>query len=160
MPLYQNALTLIRENLEAIERGGKVKPVAIGTLTPEQLAAINASRAVLRFPQPPVIAEILFLGRHLYNSRIAQDGYTIEDVLDQITAAVDAASTFLPTQKATVIQNHGGRLDRYGNRVQDQAIFECTARHPRPELLSVIPKGDVPPKTVPPKTVPSKTRGR
>ena len=44
----------------------------------------------------------------------------------------------------TVMQNRCPRQDRYGNcTIRDLAVFECTARHPRPELYSVIPKGDL-----------------
>ena len=34
------------------------------------------------------------------------------------------------------------RDDGYGNRVIDWAVLECSMRFPRPELYSVIPKGD------------------
>lgn len=146
MPLYPGALELIRANLEAIELGKKVEIVTIGTLTDTQLADINANRATLPYRAPPIIAEIKFMGRHLHKSRIAQDGYAIEDVLEQISSALSESSAFIHTRKATVIQNHMSRIDRYGNVVQDQAVLECTARHPWPELFSVIPKGDKPPK--------------
>jgi len=145
MPLYSHAVALIRSNLEQISRGQKVRAVSIGILTERQLGAINQARQSRTNPLPIVIAEVLFLGQHTYNSRIRDDGYTIDDVVDQIVSAMDATAVFIPTSKAAAIQNHTKRPDRYGNRVQDMAVFECTARHPRPELLSVIPKGDRPP---------------
>jgi hypothetical protein len=42
----------------------------------------------------------------------------------------------------TILENPYPRADRYGNTVKDRAILECSARHPKPELFSVIPKGD------------------
>lgn len=146
MPLYLHASALIRANLEEIAKGNKVKPVLIGTLTERQLGAINRARQARSYPLPVVIAEVLFFGKHMYQSRVVQDGYTIDDLLDQIVSAMDSTAAFIPTSKAAAIQNHISRRDRYGNMVQDMAVFECTARHPRPELYSVIPKGDTPPK--------------
>ena len=147
MPLYLNALDLIRGNLQEIARGKKVAPIAIGSLTERQLGAINQARTARRSPLRVIIAEVLFFGQHIHNSRILKDGYLVNDVLDQITSAMDANASFVPTSRLAAIQNHRLRLDRYGHAVQDMAISECTARHPRPELLSVIPKGDTRPKT-------------
>ena len=118
----------------------------IGTLTERQLGAINQARQSRANPLPVVIAEVLFFGKHIYQSRMVGDGYTIDDVLEQVASAMDSVSRFIPTSKAAAIQNYTGRVDRYGSIVRDMAVFECTARHPRPELLSVIPKGDRPPK--------------
>jgi hypothetical protein len=146
MPLYDNGLDLVRANLEAIARGEKVRILAIGALTGAQLAAINASRATLPYPADPIIAEIKFLGRHISKSRITQDGYTVDDVLDQVASALADGAVLVKTQKATVLQNRVPRMDRYGSLVQDQAVLECTTRHPWPELFSVIPKNDRPPK--------------
>jgi len=42
MPLYENAERVIRANLEQFRPDVKVRPVAIGTLSPAQLAAIHA----------------------------------------------------------------------------------------------------------------------
>jgi hypothetical protein len=146
LPLYEHAIDLIRANLEQLAKGNKVRPVAIGTLTEMQLAAINHSRQFRSNPMPPVIAEVLFIGQHIYNSRVVRDGYSLEDVIEQIASAMDSAAVFIPTSRAAAIQNHIARRDAYGNSVQDMAIFECTARHPRPELFSIVPKGDRPPK--------------
>jgi hypothetical protein len=146
MPLYVDAVGLISINLERIAAGRKVRPIAIGLLTERQLGAINQSRQARADPLPVVIAEVLFIGQHIYNSRVVRDGYTIDDVLEQIVSAMDAAAVFIPTSRAAAIQNHRKRADGYGKLVQDMAVFECTARHPRPELFSVVPKGDTPPK--------------
>ena len=140
MPLYPNALALIRANFEALQRGERVKLIAIGTLTAAQLAEINASRA--SHGEPLITPEVVFLGSHTYRSRVDRDGYTIEDVLDQIESAMDAAATAIHNPARTIIHNRTGRADRYGNIVKDLAVLECTGRYPRPELFSVMPKGD------------------
>ena len=142
MPLYPNALLLIRENLEQIARGQKVKPVAIGTLTIEQLRAINEHRHQQNPDLMPVVAEVLFFGSHIFRSRCLRDGYAIDDVLDQIAGAMDEACVLVGNLPTQAIENPNERLDRYGNLVHDRAVFECMSRHPRPELFSVMPKGD------------------
>jgi hypothetical protein len=141
MTLRAEAAALIRANLEQIEAGQKVHLVEIGVLTPKQLADINKHRAAKGLT--PVNAEVVFIGKHIYQSRIAKDGYTIEDVIDQISNAMHLDSVVLDTSRMTAMEKPDLREDRYGNRVRDRAIFECTTRHPRPELFSVIPKGDV-----------------
>jgi hypothetical protein len=142
MPLYENAFDLMRANFDRIAQGRKPQGVIIGTLTTEQLKSVNQLRASHKPPLPPVRGEVLFYGRHLYRSRVMSDGYTIEDVLDQVASAMEAASVAAPHSRVTVLQNPYGRTDRYGNVVRDLAVLECTARHPRPELFSVMPKGD------------------
>jgi hypothetical protein len=141
MPLLTDAAALIRTNLEQIEAGRKASLVEIGALTPEQLAHINKHRAAQGLI--PVRAEVVFIGKHIYQSRIAKDGYTIDDVIDQIANAMQADSWVLDTSKMTGMENPNLRADRYGNKVRDRVVFECTARHPRPELFSVVPKGDL-----------------
>jgi hypothetical protein len=139
VPLYPGALAAVRSNLELAAQGKKPPIVRIGILSTDQLAAINAHREEDELE--PVVAEILFDGRHLYKSRCAQDGYSIEDVLDQIVSALGASSE-VRTGWATVLRSRQSRVDRSGNVVRDEAVFECHSRHPNPELLSVIPKGD------------------
>ena len=142
MPLFDNAIDLIRRQLEDIQKGNRVRAIVIGTLTPAQLGTINAERH--REGQPPIIDEVLFLGKHLYTSRVTKDGYTIDDVIDQIVSAMHHTAAVVASPKMTVMQNHAPRADRYGNvAIQDMVVLECTARHPRPELYSVIPKGDL-----------------
>jgi len=140
MPLYANARDTLCANLREIQTGNKVKAVPIGTLTAAQLAAINVNRAAQGLN--PIIAEVVFVGGHIYKSRVLRDGYTIEDVIDQISSAMDCDAEVLRTQKMTAMENPNPRADRYGNRVTDRVIFECSTRHPRPELFSVQPKGD------------------
>ena len=142
MPLCENAFDRMRANFERIAHGDKPSGCVIGTLTKEQLDALNRMRAAHQPPLPPVKSEVLFYGRHLYRSRVVRDGYTVEDVLDQIASAMDEASVLAQNPRMTVLQNPHGRADRYGNIVRDLAVLECTAHHPRPELFSVMPKGD------------------
>lgn len=140
MPLTNEGSALIRANLEDLQKGRRVRLVVIGSLTPKQLSDINRQR---RPPyQPPIAAEIVFIGHHAYRSRIAGDGYTIDDVIDQIVSGMDAAAVVLETRKMTAMENPNRRADRYGNFVRDRVVFECSARYPRPELFSVVPKGD------------------
>jgi len=140
MPLSDGASALIRANLEQLQRGNRARLVVIGTLTDAQLCAINDERRAHGYP--PMVAEIVFIGRHVHQSRIERDGYSVDDVLDQIASAMDAAAVVIQTAGMTAMENPASRADRYGNAVRDRLIFECSARHPRPELFSVVPKGD------------------
>jgi len=144
MPLYDEAFALIRANLEELKTGNKVskfrRAVAVGTLTKVQLEALNQQRQLPLYP--PMIEEVVFIGSHIYNSRIEEDGYTIDDVLDQIASAMDSISVVHAGPGMTAMQNLSPRADRYGNFVRDKLILECSGRYPRPELFSVMPKGD------------------
>jgi hypothetical protein len=148
MPLSADAPALIRTNLKQLQTGKRVRLVVIGTLTDKQLDAINHKRSGQG--HPPIVAEIVFVGRHVYESRIVRDGYSIDDVIDQIASGLDAAAAVLQSASMTAMENPGPRDDRYGNSVRDRVIFECSARYPRPELFSVVPKGDhIKPKRLP-----------
>jgi hypothetical protein len=140
MPLFGNAADLIRTNLGLIKNKSHVHIVPIGTLTAEQLSAINENR--LAEGLNLIVEEVLFVGGHIYKSRIIGDGYTVDDVVDQITSAMDSAAKVLVTDYMTAMQNPNARPDRYGNSITDRAVFECSKRHPLPELFSVSPKGD------------------
>jgi hypothetical protein len=139
MPLYPNAHALIRANLERAANRQKPPIVRIGTLSEDQLKTINAQR--LEEELPAIVAEILFDGRHMYNSRCVEDGYTIDDVLDQITSAFSDSAEVAPGW-VTVLVNRTPRTDRFGKTIRDEAVFECHGKHPHPELLSVVPRGD------------------
>jgi hypothetical protein len=141
MPLLASAQDLIRANLEAIAAGNKARPVVIGELTPEQFTKLNEMKAAEGLPllQNP---EVVFIGLHLYNSRVIRDGYTIDDVLLQIEHALAATSQVRSSRKMTAMKSAIKRKDGYGNEVLDEAVFELTQRKPRAELYSVIPKGD------------------
>jgi hypothetical protein len=140
MPLSDGAPALIRANLEQLQIGNKVRLIEIGTLSPAQLAAINDNRRA--HGHPAIVAEVVFIGKHVYESRIVRDGYSVEDVIDQVESAMRAAAIAITTPTMTAIENPQPRPDRYGSAVRDRAIFECSGRYPRPELFSVVPKGD------------------
>jgi hypothetical protein len=140
MPLFDGAAALIRANLEAFQTGNRVRLVPVGSLTDLQLDAINHGRRVSGYP--PIVAEVVFIGRHIYESRVVRDGYTNEDVVDQISSGMDATASVLTAVAMTAMENPNLRADRYGNSVRDRVIFECSARYPRPELFSAVPKGD------------------
>ena len=55
---------------------------------------------------------------------------------------MSAASVLVGNLPMQAIENPSPRTDRLGNTIHDRAVFECMSRHPRPELYSVIPKGD------------------
>ena len=149
MPLNANSTSLIRANLQLIASGERAKVVSIGTLTEQQHHAVNGHRKQEGLP-PLENPEILFLGRHLYNSRSA-DGYTIDDMIAQIESGLSAESVVVPTQKLTGLRNPTARADGYGYYVHDVVVLELTARRPKAELFSAIPRGDdiKPPKTTP-----------
>jgi hypothetical protein len=140
MPLLSKARRIMRMNLERIREGKNPKLIIVGNLTEIQLMELNMIRQDEELP--PMTDEVVFIGRHLYNSRVIEDGYTIEDVLDQIVSAMENASVVIRSLKMTGMENPRPRNDRYGNQVNDRVVFECTRRHPRPEIYSVIPKGD------------------
>ncbi|BCQ22216.1 hypothetical protein NK8_03250 [Caballeronia sp. NK8] len=142
MPLYDNGLYLIQVNLEELQQGRRVLAVPIGRLTSVQHQAVNSHRLAHELPKlgDP---EIVFIGRHVHESRIVRDSYSVGDVLTQITSALDAESVVVSSRKMTALDAPVLRTDGYGNEVRDRAILELTQRKPRAELFSVIPKGDI-----------------
>lgn len=140
MPLAIDAKDRIRSNLIAISLGERPPIITIGVFTPDQFAQINSARLLLSL-HPLELNEILFIGRHLYASRW-QDGYSIEDMVTQIESAIGTDATVTLERTMSCTQNPAGRDDGYGNVVFDRAVFEMTAKKPRAELFSVIPKGD------------------
>jgi len=140
MPLFDNARDIMQLNLLRIRNACRVHAVPIGTLTVGQLAAINVGRAAQMLG--PIVGEVWFVGGHIHKRRIVDDGYSIEDVLDQISSAMESSSIVISSEYMTAMENPNSRADRYGNVVRDRAIFECSSRYPRPELLSITPKGD------------------
>ena len=95
-------------------------------------------RRYRRWPTP----EIVVIGKHIHDSRIVRDDYTVEDVLTQIASALAADSVVVASRRMTALDAPKRRADGYGNWVRDRAILELTQRRPRAELFSVIPKGD------------------
>ena len=140
MPLYSNAVKLIRANLEAIANGKQVRAVAIGFLTQKQLDGINSERASRKLP--PIVAKVLFVGGHAYKSRVKKDGYTIDDMIDQIVSAMSEESVLDTENYMSAIINPTQREDRYGNKVRDKVVLECSMKHPKAELYSVVATGD------------------
>lgn len=141
MPLYENALDTIRQNLEILAIGGRPKFQVIGYFTEQQFTEINDFRArnELHLLEKN---EILYMGRHHYNSRAVRDGYKISDLVRQIESALAEQSRVVIAERMTAIQSVTPRDDGYGNTVFDRAVFELTSKKPRAELFSVIPKGD------------------
>jgi hypothetical protein len=113
-----------------------------------QRDAINQARTAHN--HPPIVADVVFIGGHIYRSRVVRDGYTFDDVIDQIASGMVPAAVVIQSPHMTAMENLEARSDRYGNLVRDRVVFECSARYPRPELYSVIPKGDrIKPKRLP-----------
>lgn len=141
MPLFDNAKYLIRANLEEVQRGGKARAVVIGDFTPAQFETINQIKESVGLPllESP---EIVFIGSHVYSSRVIRDGYSLDDVMLQIESVLVATAIVLTSPRMTAIRSTTPRQDGYGNEVLDEAVFECTQRKPRAELYSVMPKGD------------------
>jgi hypothetical protein len=140
MPLYPNAKGLIRNNFLTLQAGQRVPRLVVGKLTKAQIEAVNAQQAAEGLPQS--IDEVVFVGRHIYKRRILEDGYTIEDVIEQIESAMDEGSEVIANEYMTAIRNPVAREDRLGNLVHDEAILECSKYRPNPDIFSVIPKGD------------------
>lgn len=141
MLLYEDAEDRIRDNLTRISSGEKAGLIAIGAFSVVQFDLINSRRALIGLHELEE-NEIVFIGRHLYQSR-ARDFYTVDDMLLQISAALSDQSEVLVKKGMSCIRSTMARSDGYGNNVFDQAVFEMTARKPRAELFSVIPKGDL-----------------
>jgi hypothetical protein len=150
MPLYPDAKDLIRKNLELLQAGQRVPRITVGKLTRLQIEAVNAQQAAEGLPLS--IDELVFVGRHIHKRRILEDGYEIDDVIDQIESALDEGSEVVANEYMTAIKNPVARKDRFGNLVHDEAILECSRYRPNPDVFSVMPKGD--------KIRPQKQKGR
>jgi hypothetical protein len=118
MPLHKNAEKLIRRNLNICAQGKKPPLVVIGSLTQKQLDAINAERQQGDPPLAAITAEIVFDGRHMHRSRCENNGYTIDEVIEQIVSAVCETAEFMPEGRMTTIGATIVRKDRHGNEVQ------------------------------------------
>jgi hypothetical protein len=140
LPLFADGLRKIHRNLTQIESGEKPLVAKIGFFTPEQIVQINEVRISMGFPA--LRPEILFHGSHLYNSRCVGNGYTIDQVLEQIQSAFSGASVVDSSRSSLVLYNPNKRMDHEGKLVNDRVVFECTRRHPYADLYSVVPKGD------------------
>jgi hypothetical protein len=143
MPLNADAEQLIRANLRAAASGIKPRPVIIGTLTDAQIETLNVIRVLAN--RDPMQRELMFVGLHIYNSRIVRDGYSIDDIVLQIASALNPFSRIQASRQMTVIRTQVLRDDGRGSQVRDEAVLECSCRFPLPEVFSVIPKGDIAP---------------
>ena len=123
-----------------IKRGGKPRPVVVGYLTDEQLGEINDFRRSRGWE--PIDKDVVFVGTHVYESRVVRDGYSENDLIAQIESAFSPDSRFVRTNKMTVLQNEAPRQSGYGCFVKDELTLECSTRFPRAELFSVVPRGD------------------
>ena len=147
MGLNQDAESLIRSNLElaarwfALERTSRPRQpiVRIGELSEAQLTTINQQR--MEEELPPVVASVLFDGRHMYQSRCIEDGYTVDEVIEMISLAFNDGAHVAPGW-STVLVSSETRVNNAGKSIRDEAVFECHGRLPHPELRTVIPRGD------------------
>jgi hypothetical protein len=140
LPLFADGLRKIRRNLILVQSGMKPHVAKIGFFTPEQIKQINEARISMGFPV--LRPEIMFHGRHLYDSRCVEDHYTIDQVLEQIVSAFSDAAVVDPSRPSVVIRNPNKRMDHNGMLVNDEAVFECTGRKPYADLYSIVPVGD------------------
>lgn len=140
MPLYADGVDRIRFSLLKLQAGERAPLTGIGFLTDAQFEDLNTRRAGFDLHLLEQ-NEIIFMGRHMYASR-SKDGYTVDDIIDQIASALSHDSVMDISDTWSCIDNPTARADRYGNSVHDRGVFEMTAKKPRAELYSVIPKGD------------------
>lgn len=141
MPLFPGAIDDIRAQLIKIQTGERVPVIHVGALLPEQVEQLNSFRRSSGLVE--IAENLVFVGRHIFNSRIVKDGYSIEDVCIQVESALHPASLVHITPRgSTIIQSPTHRDDGYGNQVRDEVVFELTGRNPLVEIFSVIPKGD------------------
>lgn len=140
MPLSPDAERLIRGCFAALKRGQRPKRVTIGHLTEKQLEDINAERKGRNFV--PLSGELFFVGRHIYERRILDDGYTEDDVITMIKTEAAESCCYIPTSKMTVLQSQNHRPSGYGCHVRDELTLECS-RTPLAEVYSVVPRGDL-----------------
>jgi len=79
------------------------RAIAIGFFTDAQLSHINEVRISLGYA--PLLPEIVFHGSHLYKSRCVRDGYTIDQVLEQIESAFSDWSVADFSATSSVVRN-------------------------------------------------------
>lgn len=141
MPINPEDLGKIRGLLGAIEAGKPTTRLTLDNpLTPQQFSDLQAARQASGLPAPAQ-NEFQFRGSHLYNSR-SMDGYTVDDMMKQLESGTSANSVITVDRNGRVnLQNPVPRDDGYGNQVNDTVTFELSGR---PEIFSVIPKGDRP----------------
>lgn len=133
------ALDKARELLTALSRGEKAAPIDLATLTAKQLADMNAARkakGLTEFKAPDAV----YTGKHHFNSRSA-DGYSIDEMASQLASSLDDTSRVAMTAKGVELRAAAPRVNEFGVPVRDAAIM-MEGRGGRPEVFSVIPRGD------------------
>lgn len=140
MPLFADGLNKIRKALNLVAKGERSPYVKIGAFTPDQLLAINALREEEELE--PIEAIIVCDGKHLYGSRCVKDGYSIDEVVEQTELAFALATDAARSGWSTILRSPNTRIDKEGNHVRDEVVFECHRKHPNASLFSVIPRGD------------------
>jgi hypothetical protein len=141
VPLYKDGLKKIRRSLELVASKQWSPYEKVGKFTVDQLEAFNAIR--IKEGRKPIEEIIVCNGKHLYNSRCVKDGYSIDEVIEQVEIAFEVATQVEKTRGwATTLRNPGTRTDSEGHVIRDEIAFECNENHLRASLYSVIPRGD------------------
>lgn len=143
MPLNTNSKQLIMQQLNKIYNNEPVRLISIGFLTNAQFEQLKEFKRSVGHTIPGS-AELVYLGKHHYNSRVVKDNYSCLDLYLQIEAALSEDSIIKVETRMTAIQSIHPRSDGYGNtKIKDTVILELQSRHPRAEVFSAIPKGDL-----------------
>ena len=141
MPVDPGRIDAICAHLERVKKGERVRPLDIGELTAGQFAAINQGRTEQGLPTL-ISAEIVYVGKHHFERRCRDDGYTILDMVAQLQSALAATSTVNVGPRRTLLHSVTPRHDGYGNVVLDECVLELLQYKPKAEAYSLIPKGD------------------
>lgn len=141
MPFYHHQKEQLLKQIQDLIDGKRAPVIVIGTLTEAQHSAINRGRELLEYP-PLESPEVLYMGKHHVNSRHGKDGYTADDILQQIIHILEVEVDIPVTKRQTKMVSKTKRQDAYGNTIEDIGILELMSRKPKAELFSVIPKGD------------------
>lgn len=141
MLLKENIEVSLLKNIKLLIKGERAPVINIGSLTEEQYQEVNEQRSKEGYPSLDS-PEILYMGRHHVKSRHFTDGYSAEDILEQIISVMKSDSIISLNKQTLLERKSNDRLDNYGNYVRDVGVLELTTRKPRAELFSVIPKGD------------------
>lgn len=90
VPLYKDGLKKIRKSLELVASGQWSPYEKVGKFTANQLEAFNAIRE--KEGRKPIEEVIVCNGKHLYASRCIKDGYSIDEVMEQVALAFELAT--------------------------------------------------------------------
>jgi hypothetical protein len=86
---------------------------------------------------------VFYKGTHHYNSRVTEQDppYGIDDLVQQIQSGMSDQSVVVTGGRSPVLQNQAKRLNESGVPVNDTAVLNSSPSG-KPELFSVIPRGD------------------